>query len=1110
MGEKTPEPDQTVPEASREPALSAGAADVTARFDDETVAFSGDTTAAKSGPSETAVESKGPGRRLLGDYELLEEIARGGMGVVWKARQGRLNRLVALKLIRDAAFAGPEDLRRFRTEAQAIADLDHPHIVPIYEVGQENDQPFFSMKLLEGGNLSKHVARLKGDPRAAATLMVKVARAVHYAHQRAILHRDLKPSNILLDEEREPFVVDFGLAKRFQESGATYDTLSGAVMGTAAYMPAEQARGEVKSLTTAADVYSLGATLFECLTGRAPYVADSVAEVLRLVLDPDRDPPRPGALNKVIDRDLEAICLKALQKKAKDRYGSAEELAEDLERWLRREPTKARPVRTWERFWKWTRRRPAIAALVGVLAAALAGFVGVVLWFNVQLGEALRLAEKNAYNANISSARRAIEAGDLPSALLTLEGQKEGLRGFEWPYLFRLGFMHLTKQWRSGIPVASVAVSPDGRLIATGHGRDDGDRVEVAPAPVMLWDLATGERLVEFLVEDGPIFDLAFSPDGRSLATASGDGRARLWDVATGRRLAELGKVRDQANSVAFHPGGGMVVVGGGLRYPEGPPDDLKYGAINERPGEVVAWALADGRELWRRETPSGATQRVAFAPDGSEVATGQFEGVQLRDPESGEVRTSQPNLGGVTLSYGHQGKRLIGSNKVLGGGDLWDLRDGRSSGIVLEDRLRRSQYWDDGFYSDSLLEPSEDVRVASCRGRKWHERDVSGPGLGRGRHLVRYWDLRARVPLYVLTAHQAITPRLAYSPDGRHLVTIDQDGLVCVWRTTVGRPIATVLQVDANPRAVAYSGSAQVLAIGRDDGVVELVGPGERVDLLRGPEEVVEGLAFAPNGHLLATGTDGGTLQVWETATRRLAFPERVEHEGPIHAVAFREDSRLLASAGADGRILVRDPATGERLRDLRGGGIILGLAFDRTGQLVSAGGDGLVHVWDPERGRRVRSWRSHESVVRALAISPDGRLLATAGSDPDRAVRIWDSRGRLMVTIAMEETQEVFTLAFCGLGQTRLATGGQDRVVRLWDVETGRQVLDLPGHEAPISSLAFDAAGTRLVTAGGTDRSVRIWESTRPPFVERYPRESPRTWSAPIRGPGRTQRSP
>jgi truncated hemoglobin YjbI len=324
-------------------------------------------------------------------YEILGILGKGGMGIVYQARHLKLNRVVALKMILSGAHAGTEDRLRFRTEAEAVARLQHSGIVQIYEVGEHEALPFLALEFCPGGSLDKRLAGTPLPPREAAQLVERLARAVQSAHDKNVIHRDLKPSNVLLAEDGTPKIIDFGLAKRLDEAGRTQ---SGAVLGTPSYMAPEQAGGKTKVVGPAADVYALGAILYECLTGRPPFQAPTWLQILAQVQGDDPVPPRQ--LQPAVPRDLETICLKCLRKEPGQRYGSATELAEDLARFLSGEPIAARPVGAWQRAAKWVRRRPAVAALLAFSVLVLVSGTMVSLYFAVQAKERAKEADASA------------------------------------------------------------------------------------------------------------------------------------------------------------------------------------------------------------------------------------------------------------------------------------------------------------------------------------------------------------------------------------------------------------------------------------------------------------------------------------------------------------------------------------------------------------------------------------------------------------------------------------------------------------------------------------------------------------------------------------------
>ena len=514
--------------------------------------------AARTGGSSSArSESSEPRIQYFGDYELIEIIAQGGMGVVYKARQVSLNRTLALKMVRAGRFATPDDLQRFRMEAEAAAHLDHPNIVHIYEVGEHDGHHYFSMKLVDGANLAAQVERFRSEPRAAASLTATVARAVHYAHQRGILHRDLKPANILLSGrtnsplgELVPLVTDFGLAKRFEGTGAAL-TQSGSIVGTPNYMAPEQAEGRRESVTTAADVHALGAILFELLTGRPPFRGDTMLETLRMVREQDAD--HPSATNPKVDRDLETIVLKCLEKQPSRRYHSAEALAEDLERWLADLPIRARPTTLSHRAWANGRRRPAAAGLIltAVIAtlasaAAIRGYVSseklrgdfalerekqrrsAAELFEAQVHQ--RILEEETYAQHILSVEQLLANvdpyhDDPGRAAALLEECPPRLRGWEWGYLKkRLSTEVLTITGHSAF-LCGIDFRPG----------NDALRCKSDLPEDSIWDTGSGSRIRRIHGPDGTAYGASIDRTGTRLAIAGSDGQVKVWNLVLGR-----------------------------------------------------------------------------------------------------------------------------------------------------------------------------------------------------------------------------------------------------------------------------------------------------------------------------------------------------------------------------------------------------------------------------------------------------------------------------------------------------------------------------------------------------------------------------------------------
>jgi WD40 repeat protein/serine/threonine protein kinase len=1003
-------------------------------------------------------------------YEIVRELGHGGQSVVYLACHGRLKRQVALKVIRPGAETNHSDLARFRVEAEAMARLKHPNIIPIYAVGEHEGRTYFVMEYAAGGSLRDRLDDRPQPPDLPVRLILTLAHAMHYAHQRGVIHRDLTPGNVLLAAPAEPpagdatdvtasdvpgldgvpKVADFGLAKFLDERGLqTSVTLPGEALGTPRYMAPEQAAGRLSEIGTLTDVYSLGAILYRLLTGHAPFEGANKLEIIRKVQT--ELPAPPSTLQPSVPRDLELICLKCLEKEPGRRYASAKQLADELQRWLKGEPLRyTRPVGRLERTWRWCRRNPALTAA----ALLLLTLVGLSTWVaadKINVADTLGAILKERDDSRtkelaLAERSRLLETIALFNGLVPVHAERrmwwfghhlEVASELKAPDLERICRLNLAAWsahvsalkhcWRADSEILALAYSPDGQFVVTGSKQ----------GIAQVWSTATWKPLGAPLIHQDPVNAVAFSPDGQLIATGSGggigpgnkDAGARLWHTATGKMAlpAPVHSGRSSRSAIlalAFSPDGRTLITG-------------------SMDGNARLWDAATGKAGLVLNHQNSWINAVAFSPDGQTVLTG----------------SGAPYLPGP------------------GNARIWEAATGKHR---LEFADRNGGVLAATFNPDGKL-----VLTASNDGA------------------ARMWETETGKPVGPPLQHETAVCAAVFSPDGRTILTGARDNTARLWEKETGIAIGPALPHAGAVRALAFSPDGKTFLTGSTDKVARLwqTAPGTRTRVLLKSEDPTQGfrlhsIALSGDGKLLVTGIGKyspldkkkwGEAQLWDAATGKALGPP-MYHDDWVLRVALNLDSKMLATASigtpglaAQGDAHLWDPVTGNHVRSLRHPGWVTGLAFSPDGKRLLTGctDNPYARLWDVVSGQLLRSF-PHHATVTSVAFSPGGRQALTGSADG--TAQLWDvDSGQPVFTEPLRHPDRIGAVAFSRDGKFLFTAIGNAEQhwgeVRRWETETGKPIGRALQHYSAVLALAPSPDG-QLVLTGSADRKAYFWD--------------------------------
>ena len=991
----------------------------------------------------------------FGDYELLNEIARGGMGVIFRAKQLSLNRIVALKVILLGQFATTNDIRRFHAEAESAAVLRHEGIVPVYASGEYEGNPYFSMAYIEGTTLAELIAKSPIDGRTAAKLLSSIADAVSYAHSKGVIHRDLKPSNILVNKQGQPIITDFGLAKRSDTDPNLTGT--GQIIGTPNYMSPEQASGLNHLTTTRSDIYSLGAILYATLAGKPPFAAGTMIETLKQV---STEMPAPlQRLKRKVDRDLETIALKSLDKNPTNRYQSASSLKDDLDRYLNHQPIKASPASFATRTSRWFLRNPVLAVLSSILTAlvmalAIGGPIIAYRQSKLQsrtkqsLENQNRLAEElrgstAAINTNLikiytERGDAAINAGNqlaaLPSYTAALRGSIDSGKP-EWGHRFRVGsiLQHAAvpiSMWELPGQPASTAISAAKEYVAcTTRGGD-----------LCLWNTITKKKVFSSTSARRVVTaNLKFFDQDTKLLYTSGN-QLRVLDLASPSTPLIAIQLNAIIRAVAIDESNQLCVVG-------------------TRKGRVTLFDIQAGKVLYRCESHKSTIRSVAISANAGRILSACDRGkTKLHDLATGKlIHTAKQNDSTNHVEFAPDGKKYLccsDDNTML----ILDAENGQE----YSERINCFSNVQTGSFNHASS------KIAS----------------GTSNSTVQIWDAETSAPLTPPMMHKNSIRSLEFSADDTQLVSSSADHTACVWDTLSGEPACPPMPHGYIVEASFFMPNNCVLTVSGDRMLRHWQLQNKTLlTMTTTPSDSSNAFVVSPDGTLLITGKKDGLICLTNITTQT-PLPSFINHGKEIAFLAMNADNELLAVGDASAAISIYRfspsgelahppikhffPAMQEQTNEP-----LLSLEFSPDGsKLLAVHDDSAAFVYQAETGELLHTLRQSRSLSSAV-FSNDGTRILSASRDGTAI--LWDSKTGAPTGLELVHKDYIDACAISPDGK-HIASGSRDHTALVLNVETGKKIGPALQHHGGIASITFAPDGKSVAT-GSRDGSARIW---------------------------------